>query len=330
VKNFANTSYRRYVAGTVRIAVITLLVVFSACRSKPKASDETLKQQILSNDKQPLRLPPPPVAADQLDQDKRSRSLVLAPLASDLEKRVPQFQLRIKTTLDAPSPAGTRSEEHVWKRAITGNFSVRHSGSNEASDWIITSGSAFVKHNKGEWRKKPYTIEHSETLKRDVVAELSELIALFFDGIELGKAAPTNDNGHSAYSYKLSYTAPKTSEASTRAVMASSMRPVDLQGDIVVDRTTGALLTAELKATLELTPIPQQPPKPQLAAQTVKAKISWTLDTEVDTQKLEPSAPENAALDKGFERPAADVLGFWGIDNKKKAGDKSDEREEED
>lgn len=306
-----------------------------ACRAKPKASDETLKQQILANDKAPLRLPPAAIVPDKLHEDARGRALVLTPLASDLEKRLAHFALRVKMTLDGPN--GARNEEHVWRRAKSGAFSVKHSGGGELTEWIVIRPTAFVKHNKGDWRKKPFTIEHTETLKRDVVMQLSEPLALFFDGITLSPPAATNDNGRDAFRYKVSYTAKaeksagqKTGEAASSATMNAEVKPVDLAGDIVVDKASGVLLTADLKATFELLPIPQAKQPAPTNKQTAKLKLVWAVESlsKDDEQKLEPVAPENAVVDKGFDRPAADVLGFWGITTKKKPGE--DEGDEED
>jgi hypothetical protein len=309
----------RYVEHPVRVAICILscLAFVSACKKGQKASDETLEKQILSNDKAPLRLPPPEIASTRLHEDKRSRALVLTPLASDLEKRLPQFQVRVKITLDAPG--GARSEEHVWKRAKSGHFSVKHAGSGELTEWIVVRPTAYVKHNKGEWRKRPFTIEHSETLKRDVVMQLSEPMALFFDGMTLTASTPTSDNGRDALRYKVSFQKndTKTGEAASRATMNAEVRPVDLSGEIVVDKATGVLLTADLKASFDLVP-----------GNIVKMKLAWALDSiaAADEQKLEPTPPTDAVVERGFDRPPPDVLGFWG--NVKKSGEA--EQEEED
>ena len=338
---------RRYARLSVRLllCLTSFVLAASGCRAKPKASDETLKQQILSNEPGPLRLPPAPIAADKLHEDTRSRALVLMPQASELEKRLPHFQLRIKLALEGTAQVGTRNEEHVWRRAKSGRFSVKHSGSSEVSEWILITPNAFVKHNKGEWRKRPFTIEHTETLKRDVVRQLAEPMSLFFDALTVSPPQTTSDGGRPAFRYKLGFTAPnapgakadksapaksetKTGEPASAATMNPEVRPVELSGEIVVDKTTGVLLTAELKGTFELSPIPQPPPKPPMNKQNVRLKLSWNFESldAGDEAKLEPVPPENAIVETGFNRPPADVLGFWGA--AKKPGD--EEREEGD
>jgi len=321
--------------------LLLLCLVPLACGSKQRPQDAALKTQILAGDKKPIVLPAQTVDASRLAEDLDMRRIAFEPTARDMEKRATHFAMKMKVQIDGPQGVGSRSVEHVWRRAEGSQFSVRHAGAGDTVDWIIADHKAFVKHGKNEWREKPYTLEHADVLKRDVVLPLGELMATFAGGMTVSAPQSTKDNGRAAYRYTIDYDEKKaadvengkakTGQAHAVALKRDDVFPLALQGDVVVDKETGLVLTAELKATLGMEPIAAADKGPAVPQQRtpVKVKINWSLDglNADDAAKLEPTVPEKAIVDRGFERPTPEVLGFFGG---LKNGAGGNEHEEED
>jgi hypothetical protein len=311
-------------------------IALLGCGSKHRPDDAALKAQILSNDKKPIVLPPRTVDAAVLHQDVTMRRVAFEPQARDMERRATHFNVKVKITVDGPARVGSRNEEHTWKQATLNDFSVHHGNAGDSVDWVVTGHKAFVKHNKNDWRAKAYNLEHADILKRDVVMALGELMATFAPTLSVAPPEATRDNGRPAYRYKVESgkeaDGARIGQARAVAMTNSAVSPLSLNGEIVVDKETGLILTAELKATLGLEPMASSEKGPAAPAQQtpIKVKLTWGLDGLEDSavSKLAPVAPEHAEEDRGFLRPTPEVLGFFG--GLKKPGSTDESHDEED
>ncbi len=328
---------------TAVLGAATLAFMPACSQKQRRPHDDALKAQILSHDMRPIVLPPRAFEPGRLHLDADMRRSALEPSARDMEKRAPHFALRVKIAVDGPQGIGHRSEEHSWLRAPSGQFSVRHATGNALVEWLIGTGGeaaapkrAFVRHGKGEWRSKTYTIEHADTLKRDVVQPFAELMATFADGVVAQAPTETRDNGRSAFRYAIDYDGKRTGDAKlgkARAVplLKDDVLPMALSGDIVIDGETGLVLTADLQATLGLEPMAAAVEGPAVPPQRtpIKVKLTWSLDAlaKQEAEKLEQPVPEEAQPERGFERPPPEILSFFGDPKKAAAPEEHDEED---
>lgn len=293
-----------------------LLVVcaLAACKSKQRPHDDALKKQILSGDHAPLKVPAPVIDPKALDKDAAARKLVFTQSITTLERRLDRFQIKNKITVDAPGAVGQKVYEHRLKETDRNTFTIHHEGGGaETVDWIAVDNKAFVKHGKGPWRKKPYTLQHAETLKNELAFSLADFYTLYGEQLMLTPAGDTAEGVK--YSVDLTEK-PKTSASAPALILKNDVEPVSLQGEIVVDKTHGSLISADLKAILAMAPMPppqksaadDAPPPPPQAKTNVKVRFQWSLD-KADDKK--PDAPTDAVEDKGFDRPEANMLSFW-------------------
>ena len=297
------------------------LCCLAACQGRAPSEKSSIRDQVLSPDRKPVHLPLQTIDASALDEDSLAHVINMTP--AEWVQRVSAFRVKCKIELQWPH-ADPVADEHVWRQAANGDFAVRHFSKGGGSvEWLKVGDKLLVKNQKGEWREKSVRAEQQDQQPESVLASVRDLFALL-GGVQLAHAETKTVQGRPSFIYKLGRTKEAVHEANTgnappSRLLGDDVEPGELSGTLSVDKATGVLLAADVRATVYALPMALsphavalptgQPPLPPSTKTTVNVTLSFSVDTIGDSS-FAPDLPKFIA-EISRQRPPSMPLSFW-------------------
>ncbi|MHB1844433.1 MAG: hypothetical protein ACYCWW_06300 [Deltaproteobacteria bacterium] len=246
-----------------RLSLIAAPLLVAGCLGNGRPDNERAKERIFTA--HPVEPPEPwqlPIDAAKLDSDRASAARALSMGEDEAAHRLSSFVQRgtLALTFRGPGQTVTLGEERLVEQSTSGDLHLRLlESSGNGMELVVAAGRVYGRNRYGPFVER----EMSEEIRRqrdEVFGTLGTLYRLADHALKLSRMGSGHVSGRSCERYDLSLGTPDPSQDSLRFTgrldadtekrfaFLYDRRLEALSGSLCVDRETGVVLEAKLRA----------------------------------------------------------------------------------